>query len=411
MECRRLFGSFVLAILAAGLSLATGAAQDTPLTDADRQHVMEIYEQNKFVEALPLLERLAAERPKDMVVKERFGFAVLVASAGLRDPEARRRERLRARKILLEAKVLGDNSNLLQILLQGIPEDGGNTTPFSGNKEVDGIMRDAEAAFGRGDMQEALDGYVRAFALDPNLYEAALFAGDVYFKTHRLANAGEWYARAIRINPDSEMAYRYWGDALMAAGDMQQARSKFIEAIVAEPYRRNVWIGAQQWAERNKLSLSFPKIKPPHSVSAPSTGTDGKTHIDVNMNGALLEDKAKDGMSAWFIYPLHRATWPTQRFAKEFPGEKQYRHSLKEEAESLHLVAEDVRDQLRKKKVKSLDPDLALLVKLDDEGLLEAFVLIAMADQGISQDYAAYRAANRDKLRQYLDAYAVPKLP
>jgi hypothetical protein len=32
-----------------------------------------------------------------------------------------------------------------------------------------------------------------------------------------------------------------------------------------------------------------------------------------------------------------------------------------------------------------------------------------MADQGIAQDYVAYRKNNRDKLPQYLDEFVVPK--
>ena len=390
------------------VALASSATQNAPLTDADRERAMKLWDEHKLADALPLLERLAAERPKDAVVMERYGFAVLATAAGIKDPEASKHGRLRARKILLQAQALGDNSNLLQILLQGIPEDGG-AAPFSKNPEVESVMRDAEAAFGRGDLQQALNGYVNAFALDPKLYEAAVFAGDTYFKMHQHQSACEWYARAVDVDPDRETAHRYWGDALMAMGEPAQARAKFIEAIVAEPYRRKAWVGAEQWAGRNKLSLSAPKITPPHSISAPSTGADGKTQINVTIDPAMLGGKGadQDGRSAWLIYPLNRALWSGEKFAKEFPGEKQYRHTLKEEAESLHLVA----TQARTKKAKRLDPELALLLKLDDAGLIEAYVLIAAADQGISQDYAAYRAANRDRLRRYLDEYVVPKLP
>ena len=388
--------------------LMLGAAETAPLTDADRRRAMELCDAHKFVDALPLLERLAAERPKDFVVFERLGFAVLLNSAVIRDPEASRQERIRARKILLQAQALGDNSNLLQVLLAGLPEDG-SAAPFSENPEVEAVMRDSEAAFGRGDLQQALDGYIKAFALDPHLYDAALFAGDTYFKLHQHEKACEWYARAVEISADKETAFRYWGDALMAMGEPAQARPKFIEALVAEPYLRKTWIGAKQWAEHNKLSLSFPKITPPNAVSAPSTGTDGKTHINVTIDPATLGGKNgdQDGRSAWFIYSLNRALWTGEKFAKEFPGEKQYRHTLREEAESLRMVA----DQARTKKVKRLDPQLALLLKLEDAGLIEAFVLIAAADQGISQDYPAYRAAHRDKLWQYLDEYVVPRLP
>jgi len=402
----KLCGWLLWAVLAA--CAGVGAAQNAPLTDSDRQHAMQLFDEQKFAEALPLFERLAAERPKDAVVMERLGFAILAGAAGLKDREAETRERRRARTVLLQAKALGDNSNLLQVLIEGLPKDG-SVSPFSANKEVESVMREAEAAFGRGDMKEALDGYLRAFALDPHLYEAALFAGDACYKMHRNESACEWYERATQVNADRETAYRYWGDALMTAGDNAQARSKFIEAVVAEPYQRKSWMGVEQWAGRNKLSLSFPKITPPHSVSPPQTGADGNTRIDVNLDPAILGDKAadEDGRSAWFIYPLNRATRPAGLFAKEFPGEKQYRHSLKEEAESLRMVA----DQVGKKKIAKLDPGLAMLVKIDDEGILEAYVLIGAADQGISQDYAAYRAGNRQKLRRYLDEYVVPRLP
>jgi tetratricopeptide (TPR) repeat protein len=392
-------------LLAAVISCA---AQNAPLTDGDRDRAMKLFDEHKLVDALPLLEQLAVERPKDAVVMEHLGFAVLANAAGMKDAEVAKQERRRARKILLQAQALGDNSNLLQILLQGIPEDGGDAPAFSKNPEVQSVMRDAEAAFARGDLPQALDGYIRAFALDPKLYEAPVFAGDTYFKMHQMEPACEWYARAVAVDPDRETAHRYWGDALMAMGKPAEARPKFLEAIVAEPYRRKTWVGVEQWAGRNKLTLASPKITPPNSVAAPSTGADGKTNINITIDPSTLgKGGDQDGRSAWFIYSLLRATWPTQRFAKEFPAEKQYRHSLKEESESLHMVA----TQARSKKAKHLDPQLALLLKLDDAGLLEAYVLISAADQGISQDYAAYRAANRDRLRRYLDEFVVPKLP
>jgi hypothetical protein len=44
-------------------------------------------------------------------------------------------------------------------------------------------------------------------------------------------------------------------------------------------------------------------------------------------------------------------------------------------------------------------------LKLHREGLIEAYVLLAMADEGIARDYAEYRKNNRDKLRRYLNDY------
>jgi hypothetical protein len=38
---------------------------------------------------------------------------------------------------------------------------------------------------------------------------------------------------------------------------------------------------------------------------------------------------------------------------------------------------------------------------MNDNGLLKPYILFARPDQGITLDYAAYRKANREKLRRY----------
>ena len=59
------------------------------------------------------------------------------------------------------------------------------------------------------------------------------------------------------------------------------------------------------------------------------------------------------------------------------------------------------------KRTKSLSPSLAKLKKLDENGLLEAYVLLAMPDEGIAQDHPAFLKQNREKLRRYMMEYVV----
>ncbi len=40
-------------------------------------------------------------------------------------------------------------------------------------------------------------------------------------------------------------------------------------------------------------------------------------------------------------------------------------------------------------------------MKLNDAGLLEAYILFARPDKDIARDYAPYRKANREKLKRY----------
>lgn len=385
-------------------------AQDAPPSakhpaDPDREHALEIYKDGKMVQAMPLFEKLSVTYPKDPVIWECWGVSALGYSQTLTDPELRRKARVNARTILLKAKDLGDNSNLLQTLLPMIPEDGGNVT-FSSRQEVNDIMQHAEADFSRGDLEKAIEGYIHASLLDPNLYEAALFTGDAFYKEHKPGSAGEWFARAIQIDPNRETAYRYWGDALVSLGDLQAAREKFIQAVVADPYGRNSWMGLNQWAGHAKVTLNWVRLQDKSSVSQKDD-----THINITLDPTSLNKNDPAG-AAWLMYGMNRALWHNEKFKKEFPAEPTYRRTMLEEADSLHMIVTVMTEQKDfEKKKKDLDPTLQQLVKIDQAGFIEPFALLNRADKDIAQDYVPYRTTHRDTIYRYFDEFVVPKPP
>lgn len=398
----RLAGTlFCLALL---VPLRPLLAQDSQAYDQDRKKALELYQQSRLEDALPLFERLSAVRTNDPVVFEALGACLFAHAVNLPDPEARKATRVRARQAFLKAKELGDHSNYLVAMLDQIPEDGGDPV-YSSRKDVDDAMRAAEAAYGRGDFADALAGYSHVLTMDPKNYEAALFSGDVCFKQKNYDESYKWFQEAVTIDPDRETAYRYWGDSLLAARRNSEARDKFIQAFIASPYEKLPRIGLMQWAQRNGVTLTQPKIDSPNSMS--TNGNQTNITIDTNTLGK------KDGTESWMLYEITRASWKTAEFQKEFPNEKEYRHSLAEESQALSLVANAVSEHVEKKEIKAADlnPQLAVLIKLKNEGLLEAYTLFAKADQGIAQDYAAYRRDHRDKLVQYMNEYVVPAAP
>ncbi|HEX8096892.1 MAG TPA: hypothetical protein VF507_02595 [Pyrinomonadaceae bacterium] len=380
---------------------------------AQKQRAFQLINQSKSAEALPILEKLAAANPNDGDVAFMLGFTTYSQSRALKTPEARKQARARARTFLVRAKELGVSNPILDNMLTGIPPDGGEDpsgNTFSENKEAEAAMNAGEDAYRRGDLEKAAASYQRAFQLAPKLYEAPLYAGDMYYKlafrekdaakkTGLADKAGEWFAKAIAVNPDRETAYRYWGDALMAVGKAEEARAKFVEAVIAEPYQRLSHGGLMQWAQKNGVRLGHPQIKSPNSVS----GGGGRTTITVDPRSL----ESKDGSNNWLLYDITRAAWANGKFAKEFPEEKAYRHTLREEAEALRMVADAAAKDLKDGKVKTLEPSLAALVRLNEAGLVEAYVLFARADQGIARDYAAYRRTNRDKLRRYWNEFVI----
>jgi len=399
---RRIFfnAAFLVTFVLSVFVCANAQTQDP----AERQRAIDVYESQNMVAALPLLEKAALAYPNDAVVLSRLGFAIYANSVDEKDPATRQKMRDRARSILMKSQSLGDNSNLTKMALDTLSGPDTTQIPFSSIQAAEVSIREGEAAFMRGDMDKAIAAYKRALESDPNLYDAALYAGDSEFKkamtstdpqfrnTHFDAS-GIWFARAIAINPNVETAYRYWGDALDAQGKMNEARDKFIDAIVAEPYGRRAYVGLTQWAERHKAQLGHPHIVPPNSTSTQGANT------TLNIDPRTLD--SKDGSNEWLMYDLTRIAWQKSDFVRNYPAESTYRHSLKEEAAALRMVAEACAKDLKSGKVKELETSLETLVKLNDAGLLEAFILFARPDAGIARDYAAYRAANRDKLRRY----------
>ncbi|HKG77989.1 MAG TPA: tetratricopeptide repeat protein [Pyrinomonadaceae bacterium] len=377
-------------------SSAVVAAQD----DEERRRAFQLYKDAKHTEALPLFEKLAVTYPNDPDVIETFGLLVMTQTVYLKEAAARKQARLRGREILLRAQKLGADSPLLKAMLER-PIDGDDSV-FSTKKEVDDAMREGEGAFAGGNYTKAIEMYQRALLLDPTLYEAALFTGDVYFKTADQVKAGEWFARAIAINPDRETAYRYWGDALIKQGRVTEAGDKFVEAFIAEPYSRFARTGFLNWAEKVHVTLAHPKVELPANVTPKQ---EGGTTITLDSGMFKKDDKSGSG-GAWMLYGIIRASWSQSEFKKQYPNETKYRHSLKEEAAALRGALK-VLDEQKGADAKSIDPSLQILRKLEKEGLLEAFILLALPDDGIVQDFAAYRKTNTENLRRYVKQYVL----
>lgn len=391
-------GTLILAVSGAVVwaqTAGTGATKSDAEVQREDQQAEALYQQQNFLGALPLFEDLHQQRPESNVFRERLAMT-LFAKAGTEAPADATVTRERARKLLLDAKAAGDDSNLIQILLEKLstPTAPPAARPPSPGAEA---LAKAEKAFSSGDLNGALVFYKQATEADPKMYEAPLYAGDAEYKLKNYDEAGAWYAKAIAINPDRETAYRYWADTLMHKGDQKSAQSKFIDAIIAEPYSKAPWIGLKQWADTTHVQLASPPITLPKQPVP-----DAKGNVTVTVDPSTAGSPA---VGAWIIYSAQPMMWRSTEFKKHYPKETVYRHSLAEEAESLRSVIMVIKEQ--KIADDKLDATLKSLIALDKDGMLECWILLNHADQGIAQDYAAYRATHRELLHAYLDKYVV----
>jgi tetratricopeptide (TPR) repeat protein len=388
-------------LLLLALPLFSAIAAQSGADDAyrtERKQALALFNEQKHLEALPLFEELAVKNPNDADVLFGLGACLIDHSATFTDEDAAKKERVRARGYLLRAKQLGNTSTLLLNLLDLLPADG--SIHHQDNTEVDKAIQAGEAAFAKRGYDDAIKNYSRAFELDPHNYAAALFIGDSHFSKRDFLKALEWYERAIQVNPDVETAYRYEADLLTKIGEMDKSRTRSIQAVVAEPYNAVTWRGLVQWADANHLQLKVIHIN---------------THTDMTQDGGkgiqiTVDPKSSpEAMAVWILYSGTRVNWRKEKFMKRFPQESQYRHSLAEEADALSVVA---KFQLKPSvSLDAIDPNLALLKRLYDADMIEPYVLLNTADQGIAQDYAAYRAQNRTRLEDYLSQFVVPPAP
>lgn len=363
-----------------------------------KQRATALIDQVKYTEALPLLEKIVAAEPNDARMQFYLGFALQGQAVQIEDDAARRSLRVRARAAFVKAKELGINEPIIDGLIQAIPTDGMDSRVFSAHVEANALMLVAEGKFAQGKLDEALKDYQKALSLDPKLYYAALFSGDVFTQREDYAQAEVWYQKAIAINPMIETAYRYSATPLMKQGKTQDALDRYIEAFITEPYSNFAVGGLTRWAQITNSGLAHPEIDIPTSVSF-----DDKGNANVTLNPSALAGN-DDGSFAWVGYGALRTIWRKDKFFRTFPGETVYRHSLAEETDALRSV---VSTAVTDKKVKTLSPSLAKLKKLNDEGLLEAYILLARPDEGIVKDYVPYLKANRAKLIRYMKGYVV----
>jgi tetratricopeptide (TPR) repeat protein len=377
------------------LAVSAALAQDDEATRAN-----DLYKAGKRPEALPLYEDLAKANPNEQLYAERLADCLGAEATQLSDPAEVKAVRIRERDAAKRAVTLGDTAEFVRQMANLDPEQPLYAGIISPAKA---LLTEAEKAYTAGDFPTAMAKYTAAAEADPHLYEAPLYAGDTAYVQKDLNTAAPWFARAIGIDPNRETAYRYWGDAILKLGnDPAAAREKFIDAIVAEPYSKFAWQGLRQWANIEKATLLAPKIDRP---AGPVVDAKKPGNVTINIDPAATDDKQHPGASAWLMYSLIRAGYRGDEFKKNFPNEKEYRHSLKEEDAALVTVVESIKNQ--NVKTGELDESLRNLVDLNDAGMLDCWILISASDEGIAKDYDAYRKQHRQLLHDYLERFVV----
>ena len=250
---------------------------------------------------------------------------------------------------------------------------------YSAVPEANAAMARGTAAAERGAHADAIAEFAKALAADETVYEAAVRTAAAYAKLRATDSAYAWYGRATRMHPDGGSAWRGWSDLLRRNGRSAESLEKAIEAIVAEPYSRESKDALVAWSAATKTPLGQPAVNLP------------------------VRNRPAVRTAAMVAYDSVRKAWKgeaagmTLRYLMEFPRASAYRHTMAEELEALRAAY----------RAGGASAGTRNLKVLDDDGILEAYVLFARVNESIALDYAEYRLANRDRLRKFWSKYVV----
>lgn len=273
------------------------------------------------------------------------------------------------------------NINLVIILFLGI------TTSFSvwseaGNASIKQLMKEGNAAFVSGEYDEAGSKFKEVLEIEPQNYEATLYLGDTYFKIKEWDSAIKWFGRAVEIDPNIEIAYRWWADILMTQGKTKESLTKITEALVAEPYNSKTHNGLKAWIQYAKEKGVKFRIKNP-VINAQMSVKGRRLGIDKNFG-----KNNKIGHEAWFGYGM----------ALTFSRSKS---AIENEFKAYQSVIDVAKEQGYTKNTQNLDPSLATLLDIDEKGLLKPYIFFNTKKRAVAEQYATYRNKNRDVLHRY----------
>ena len=387
----RVCACIVLGLAALG---SLHAQTDRELADATIK-ALTFFQQQQFAEAIPHFEVILKALPDEPKPRFMYGWCLLAKSKQIGDGEEAKKLSARALEQFLKAKELGlksaENDALIGILSG--KSVAGTEPAFSLNKEADRLMVEGENLFAQSNYSEAIKRFEKALALDPKIYQAAISGGDSYTAMSKWEEAEKWYQKAIAIDPARETAYRYSATPFMKQKKYDVARDRYVEAFITEPYSNMSPRGISQWADATGTKLGHPQVTKPE-VTFNATGK-ATTATPIN-----AEDPSA---RPWLAYVAVRENWKKEKFAKTYPKVSAYRHSMQEEVEALRAAIAAAKEQ------KSPNREFEVLAKIDAEGLLDAYVLLAHPDDDVASEHPEYLKNNRPKLRQYFVTYVIQK--
>lgn len=260
-------------------------------------------------------------------------------------------------------------------------------------------MNLGEVAFARQKFDDALGHYERAAALDPQLSMAWIYAGDCFYAQKKYAEAETRYRKGVDIEPLNAQGWRFLSDALAFQGKRSAAEDALISGIGAQPSQIPNWIKLAQLRDAAGYPLTPLKLVRKSSASLEADGN-AKVTLDSEFSGAE-GTKSADG-TLWLFLGMKQANDLVAQ--KEGKGNAT---TLAAEVARWRLAFKVVAEMTDKGEAGLQTPALKTLQMLDQDGELEAGLLLLTYRESWRPALEAWKGDNPQGIRKFIDKYGL----
>ncbi len=235
----------------------------------------------------------------------------------------------------------------------------------------------AEEYFGQKNYDESIKYFKKALQLEPGFYSAKVHMGDCYYAKMNYKKAAEIFAEAIAAHPNMLEAHKYLADAYDKMEENAKAQNAILEGIKCYPspemfHRLGKALGSESAFNRGWIARG----------------------ADINTFSKNLYLETVEPEGAWKTYA--NAKDEISKFTDSLYGIINKENSL---TKSKYMEVYCWEKMLQNTKDKEFD----YAKKMQSEGFLECYVLIAMFHVDLYDQQQDFVKSNPEKVQQYLE--------
>ncbi|MEJ2078001.1 MAG: tetratricopeptide repeat protein [Acidobacteriota bacterium] len=355
------------------------------------KEVTEDLKKGRFEQAKRGAEELVSKKPNDGLVHVQlaealFGLQPEAPPHGEAGPTLERAyaELRLGRRLSLDDEDTYETASRLTVALHGVrsePDDRGVRKEFE----------KAEKDFARRKYDRAAKRYRKVLDADPTFGKALRRLGDCLLFHGQIQDALETYLRATKVNPNDAAAFRLAADAYGQLNQPEHTWEMYRQSLLADPDYPETWLDLETWGKTSGEGFERHASVVPVRLLIPGSRDEVKS---------VLTSLPAKTRPAWTAYANCKMEGRERRL-------KEGSHRLADAKEERTCLGRAVQawDELKSEDRSVKDDNLDFLRQVSIDGQLDSFVFLELFTEQYRPAFEAWKAQNHDRALLYLNDY------